>query len=250
MVQDASPGVLWSQRYNATHCSDSVGETWHQKWHAKGCVFLFTVVCTCQNGVFFFLFSCFTCSAHLRTSSAAPQSPLVDPRSTASMRPWPFPWAVDKHKTILSSYSPFFLFSNQLTFLSSSEIALEGQIRAGLRKKIKKVLIIFEPASTPIIRRSYLQSHRLLSLCQRPNERAKSANEVLLNHLFFWGFLPSWKPENRRSPLDHRLLLPLVWIRVILRLLMIWFFYFPPWWACPNIDHTLVSVPSAAECLW
>lgn len=77
-------------------------------------------------------------------------------------------------------------------------MALEGQIRAGLRRD-KKILIIFEPASTPIIRHSYLQSHRLLSLCQRPNERAKSANEVLLNHLFcfflvFFAFLEATEP--------------------------------------------------------
>ena len=73
---------------------------------------------------------------------------------------------------------------------------------------------------------------------------------MLLNHLFyifgFFGvFLPSWKPQNRWSPLHHRLLLPpLVWIRVILRRLMIRCFYFiffvfSPWWVRPSTDHTL-----------
>lgn len=32
---------------------ESIGEaSWHQRWHTKGSVFPFTVVCTCQNGVF------------------------------------------------------------------------------------------------------------------------------------------------------------------------------------------------------
>lgn len=193
-----------------------------------------TVACACQNGVFcFFLGVSHAPFAHLPTCSAAPQSPLVDRGSTATRVPQTPSLSFGRMQKPSSNGGPLFL--SQLTFLSSSEMALEGQIRAGLRKKKKKRKrnpYYLWTCKYPIIRHSYLQSHRLLSLCQRPNERARSANEVLLNHLFF-AFLDATQPVE--PPWSRAASSP-VWIRVIHRLLMIWFFYFPPW--CPSTDHT------------
>lgn len=67
--------------------------SWHQRWQKKkkrGTVFPFTVLCTCQNGVFLgSFFSCFCCCficcycTHQPASFVTPQRPLVELRGVA-----------------------------------------------------------------------------------------------------------------------------------------------------------------------
>lgn len=151
----------------------SVGEaSWHQRWHTKGSVFPFTVVCTCQNGVFcFFVVVLCAPPAHWPCCSVAPQRPLVELGSIAafacmcgnmcvcvwSRTPNTFSLTPSLSHTLWYKHSssaldnifcsvkpstnsgPFFLNpktrSSRLTFsLLSEHVALEGQIRAGLGK--------------------------------------------------------------------------------------------------------------------
>lgn len=79
-------------------------------------------------GFFLVLFGSFTCSY---CAPAEPQSPLVDIGSIRHVPQIP----LLSFGQIQSHPLNMTLFLNQLTFLSSSEMALEGQIRAGLSKK-------------------------------------------------------------------------------------------------------------------
>lgn len=119
-----------------------MGETfWYQKWHTKGCVFLFAVVCTYQNRVFCFFF---VVSCTLHTCQPAKQhhrAPWWVLETQQACDPDIIPDQWTRTKPFYPTIAFFFLlFSNQLTFLSSSEMALEGQIRAGLRRNKKSLL--------------------------------------------------------------------------------------------------------------
>lgn len=145
MKHHASVGALWSRRCCQPSIATDRDTTQHTvlvlwvkppdiKNDTQGCLFLFTAACNCQNCVFLFPFWLFPCCApaHLLCSATEPPGGAWKHSKACVPDPITELWTDTKPAF---NFDPLFFFLNQLTFLSSSELALEGQIRAGLSKK-------------------------------------------------------------------------------------------------------------------